>query len=99
MQKAEHILQAMQKHRTPTSDGSGTFVTAMTCAVVRHERMPYGRVSTREMCCKASTLSRPGNRLGSVAWWKRPKFGNPRPTTEGQARLDMARAELPQGQF
>jgi hypothetical protein len=56
-----------------------------------------GRVNTRERRCKAPTLSRPGNRLGSVAWWERPKFGNPQPTTEGRARLDMARARLPKG--
>ncbi len=57
------------------------------------------KVDTREMWYKAPTLSRPGNRMGSVAWWERPKFGNPQPTTEGQARLDMARARLPEGQF
>jgi hypothetical protein len=80
-------------------ESSTTPASPMMCAVVRYERMPYRRVSAGEMRCKASTLSRPGNRLGSVAWWKRPKFGNPQSTTEGQARLDMARAKLPKGQF
>jgi len=57
------------------------------------------RVNVREIRCKAPTLSRPGNRLGSVAWWERPEFCNPQQTTEGQARLDMARAKLPKDQF
>ncbi len=57
------------------------------------------RDNVREKCCKAPTLSRPGNRLGSVAWWERPEFCNPQQTTEGQARLDMARAKLPKDQF
>jgi hypothetical protein len=57
------------------------------------------RVNVREKRCKAPTLSRPGNRLGSVAWWGRPEFCKPRQTTEGQARLDMTRAKLPKDQF
>jgi hypothetical protein len=57
------------------------------------------RVNTRERCCKAPTSLRPGNRLGTLAWWERPEFCTLRQTTEGQARLDMARAELPKGQF
>ena len=35
------------------------------------------RGSVRERRYKAPTLSRPGNRLGSVAWWGRPEFCNP----------------------
>jgi hypothetical protein len=57
------------------------------------------RGSVREKRYKAPTLSRPGNRLGSVAWWERSKFCNPQQTTEGQARLDTARAKLPKDQF
>ena len=56
------------------------------------------RVNVREIRCKAPTLSRPGNRLGSVAWWERPEFCNSQQTTEGQARLDKARAKLPKDQ-
>jgi RNA-directed DNA polymerase len=59
---------------------------------------PQG-VNTRGRCRKAPTLPRPGNRLATIAWWERPKFCNPQQTTEGRARLDMARAELPKGQF
>jgi len=43
------------------------------------------RADTRETCRKAPALSRPGNRLGSVAWQERPKFCNPHQTTAGQA--------------
>ena len=35
------------------------------------------RASVRERRYKAPTLSRPENRLGSVAWWGRPEFCNP----------------------
>jgi len=35
------------------------------------------RGSVRERRYKAPTLSRPGNRLGSVAWWGRSEFCNP----------------------
>jgi retron-type reverse transcriptase len=42
---------------------------------VREETLK--RVSIREKYCKAPTLSRPGNRLGSGAWWERPKFYTP----------------------
>ena len=59
---------------------------------------PQG-VNTRRRCCKAPTLPRPGNRLATIAWWERPKFCNPQQTTAGRAKLDMARAELPKGQF
>jgi RNA-directed DNA polymerase len=65
---------------------------------VAREDAPKG-ANTREECCKAPTLPRPGNRLATIAWWERPKFCNPQQTTEGQVRLDMARAKLPEGQF
>ncbi len=56
-------------------------------------------VNIRERCCTAPALSRPGNRLGSVAWRERPARRNSHPPRAGRARLDRARARLPEGQF
>jgi hypothetical protein len=47
------------------------------CAVEKQlERIPHEEGSTEEECYKAPTLSRVGNKLGSVAWSGRLKFHN-----------------------
>jgi hypothetical protein len=77
-----------------------TFATPMMCAVEkRRERKTSGRFNIGERYCKASALSRPGNRLGSVAWQKRPKSCNPQQATEGRASWIRLELNCPKASF
>jgi hypothetical protein len=57
---------------------------------------PFDQFVKRELKCPAYLRYVDDVRRRKAAW-ERPKFGNPQPTTEGRARLDMARARLPKG--
>ena len=72
----------------------------MMCAVEkRRERKTSRRFNIGERYCKASALSRPGNRLGSVAWQKRPKSCNPQQATEGRASWIRLELNCPKASF